>query len=191
MALNETQDLENELRASGSEYTDLDFNRKLQQANERLTSLVGRRFIERKTIRFEDEQVVDLDFQNLESFDKVYNVSDDDIVDSSNYTEDLSNGTVDFDQSYVDDNFFEGLTLVFYYTPSSFKTLELDLAKRNILELETVVTGDEVTNTRVQRLNQRITAKVSEINHRNSTGVQRGDSENRGSEDAGGFVSNG
>jgi len=60
--------------------------------------------------------------------------------------------------------------------------LELYLAIRNILETETVVTGDEVTNTQTERLNARIDALRKEINSRNPVGVMHGDNSNRGSQ---------
>lgn len=184
--LNDTQELEEELNqvGSGNEYNDLDFDRKLRQAHERMVALVGRFFVERRFIQFEDETSVDLEFESYESLDKVVNVNGEgnEIIDVSNYTEDLSTGTISFTQSYVDDNFFEGLVLQVYAVPTIFKNLELDLAVRNIMELESVATTDGVTNTQVDRLNQRISSKVANINRRNTTGVQSGDNKNRGSQ---------
>lgn len=178
--LNDTQELEDELRSSGSEYNDLDFDRKLRQANDRLVSMVGRRFVEVKRIQYEDETTIDLDFNALESFDKV--VLNNEIVDNSNYTANLNDATIDFNQSYVDDNFQEGTELKFYHVPSIFRTLELYIAVRNILETETVVTNDEVTNTQTQKLNQRIQAMQRRINSKSTVSVQHGDNKNRGSQ---------
>lgn len=182
MSLATEQDLKDELRSSGDEYNDLEFNRYLRQANDRLASMVGRQFIETKQINFEEEQDVKLDFPALDSFDKVENVADNEIIDDANYTVDNTTATVTFDQSYVDDSFFEGLVLKFYYVPRVFKQLELYIATRHILEQETVVTGDEITGTQTDRLNQRITGMVNDINSRNTSSVQRGDNQNRGSE---------
>lgn len=186
MVLNDAEELDEELTSigSGGEYTDLDFDRKLRQANARLKGYVGRNFVERKVIEFEDETVVDLDYQSLESFDKAVNFNGEgnEIIDDSNYTVDLENGTVTFDQSYVDDQFFEGLILVFYYIPTVFKHLELDIAVRNVLETQSIGTTDSVTNTQTDRINARIRSKADEINRKRSTGVQRGDNKNRGSQ---------
>lgn len=177
--LNDTNDLEKELRASGAEYDDLDYNRKLTAANDRLISMVGRQYIEKKRIQYEDETTINLDFNSLESFDKV--VLNGEIVDESNYTANNDDATVDFDQSYVDDNFDEGTELKFYHVPSIFKTIELYIAVRNVLETETIVTGDEVTNTQTDRLNQRIQAMVKRVNSKSTVSVQHGDNQNRGS----------
>ncbi len=182
MALNTEQELEKELRAEGEEYTSVDLSRKLRQANNRLASLVGRQFIETKVIEFEDQTDVELAFPMLESFDKIHRPDTDEVIDSSNYSVDNSTATVSFDQSFVDDNFEDNLVLVFYYTPTIFKDLELYLAERNIRELETVNTTDEVSNTQTDRLNQRITAVVDMINRKGSTSIQHGDNKNRGSQ---------
>lgn len=180
MVLNEAEELDDELRSSGSEYNDLDFERKLRQANDRLISMVGRKFVEVKRIQYEDETTVILDFNNLESLDKV--VLNNEIVDPSNYMTNLNEASISFDQSYVDDNFNEGTELKIYHVPGIFKTLELYIAVRNILETETVVTGDEVTNTQTQKLNQRIQAMQRRINSKSTVSVQHGDNQNRGSQ---------
>lgn len=183
MALNTPTELENVLDDTGEEYTDAELVPRLRRANNRLSTLVGRRFVEPKEIQFEEETVVSLDFPRLISFDKVVNVSGgNEVIDDSNYSVDLDNAEITFDQDYVDDNFFEGLVLKFYYIPDSFKDLELYLAQRNIQELQTIQTTDGVNNTQVDRLNQRITAIVNNINSRTSTGTQRGDNTNRGSQ---------
>jgi len=184
VSLNTVGELETELEQVNVEYTGMDLQRKLGQANNRLLEEVGRVFVEPKIIEFEDETKVKSDFNKFESFDKVVNVNGvgNEIVDSSNYTEDLSEGIVDFDQSYVDDNFFEGLTLKLYHVPTSFKDLELQLAKRIILENQTIQTTDSVSNTQYDRANQRIAAIIRRINSKNSTGIQSGDNTNRGSE---------
>lgn len=183
MALNTPTELENVLDDTGEEYTDAELVPRLRRANNRLSTLVGKRFIEPKEIEFKEETEVSLDFPRLVSFDKVVNMSEgNEVIDDSNYSIDLDNAEITFDQSYVDDNFFEGLVLKFYYIPESFKDLELYLAQRNIQELQTIQTTDGVNNTQVDRLNQRITAIVNNINSRNSTGTQRGDNNNRGSQ---------
>lgn len=181
MALNNTSDLENELRGAGAEYSDLDLNRFLRKANNKLPGIVGRKFIDRKTIRFEDETDVELAFNSLESFDKVVDNSSNDIIDASNYTEDLSTGTVSFTQSFVDDNFFQGLELEFFYIPSIFRDLELEQAAELVESQEQIVTNDGVQSTDVDRRRENIKMLMKDINSRASTGVQRGDNTNRGS----------
>lgn len=183
MALNDVQELDEELQDTGGEYTDIDFSRKLRQANNRLSTTVGRQFIEPKEIVFEDETEVNLDFPRLVSFDKVVDMNDNnEIIDDSNYTVDLDTGKITFDQAYVDDNFYKGLVLKFYYVPESFKDLELYFAQRNIQEMQSIQTTDEVNNTQTDRLNQRIEAVINRINSRNTTGTQRGDNQNVGSQ---------
>jgi len=183
MSLNDVETLEQELRQFGVEYNDLDYNRKLRQANNRLSTLVGTQFVELFTVQFEDVQEQDLDFQNLESFDKVIDASNNEVIDDSNYSVDLTTGKVTFDQSFVDDELYEGLTLKFYYVPSLFKDLELYIAVRNIMETEVVSTGtEEIQGTQTNRLNDRISGIVNDINSRSSTGVQHGDNTNRGSQ---------
>jgi len=190
VSLNNPSDLDDQLRDTGTEYDDIDFEKNLRQANNRLESTVGRRFIEYKTIEFEDETDVETDWSNLESFDKVVNVNGEgnEIVDDSNYSVDLSTGTISFDQSYVDDNFFEGLVLKLYYVPTAYKDLELYFAQRNIQEMQTIQTTDQVNNTQTDRLNQRIEALIKRINSRNSVSTQSGDNQNRGSEPVRGFT---
>lgn len=184
MSLNTQSELKDELRQINVEYSGQDLQRKLRQANNRLVEEVGRRFVEPKVIQFEDETTVDLDFNSLESLDKIVNVNGEgnEIIDASNYTEKLGDGTVDFTQSYVDDEFFEGLRLKFYHVPTVFKDLEVYLAARNILEQQSIQTTDGVNNTQVDRMNQRIEALIRRINSGNSTGVQSGDNTNIGSE---------
>jgi hypothetical protein len=182
MPLNDTSELEKELRTSGTEYDDLDFNRYLKQANQKLKGMVGRVYIDRKRIEFEDEQDVDLDFVSLESFDKVVDKNGNDIIDSSNYSVDLTTGVVTFDQSYVDDNFSENTILEFRYVPTIFKTLEVKQAHELIQSQETTVTGDSVDQAQTSQLEETIKQLMYDINSRNSSGVQRGDNQNRGSQ---------
>lgn len=180
--LNTVDELERELRGTGSEYTDVDFKQELRTANNRVDLAVGRKFVERVRIEFESKTDVTLAFGALESFDKVFNPSEDDIVDSSNYSVTTDTGTVSFDQSFVDDNFYDGLVLKFFYTPTPFKTLERLYAAQQIYESEVVVTADEVKDTLLQRINQRINSTVQRINSRNVVAVQAGDNANRGSQ---------
>lgn len=180
MALNDTSDLEDELRGSGDEYTDLDLNRYLRQANQKLAGMVGTQFIDSQLVRIKDQKDIQLAFNSLESFDKVVN-QDMEVVDDSNYTVDLTTGVVSFTQSYADENIDRGTMFEFYYIPSLFKLLELKQAQELILSQETVVTSDEVTNTQVQRLEETIYQLMKDINSRNSGGIQRGDNQNRGS----------
>jgi len=192
MPLNDTTELEKELRTSGNEYTDVDLQRYLEQASQKLNGMVGRRFIERKLIEFDEEQDVELDFQDLESFDKVVLVSDNnEVIDPSNYSVDTSTGTVTFDQSYVDDNFYRGLILEFRYVPTIFKTLEVKQAKELVLTQEVTVTGDSVDATRTDQVEETIKMLMYDINSRNSTGVQSGDNTNRGSRRPARFNNNG
>jgi len=182
MSYANVQELEEELRQINAEYDDLDFSTKLKYAHQRLNTVVGRQFIEPKTIEFEEETGVKLDFDSLISFDKVHNVNDNEIVDSSEYSVDNDTATVNFDQSYVDDNFFDGLRLEFYYVPEIFKQLEIWIAMRNILETELIHTSDEVTNTQVDRLNTRVQSVIKNINGRNTSATQFGDNQNIGSQ---------
>jgi len=179
-SLADTSELEEELRQAGAEYNDLDFDRKLTFANERRVSHVGKKFIETKTIEFKDETTVSLEFAALISFDKA--VDEEGVIDSSNYTVNEEDATVDFTQSFVDDNFFEGYELEFYHTPQIFKQLEIFIAMRNILETEYVQTPDEVNNTVVSNLNTRINSIISRINGQNTTATQHGDNQNIGAQ---------
>lgn len=174
------QELEEELRQAGAEYNDLDFDRKLRFANQRRVSHVGKKFIETKTIEFEDETTVSLEFAELISFDKVADI--DGVIDASNYTVNEDEATVDFNQDFGDDNFYEGYELEFYFVPKIFKQLEIFIAMRNILETEYVQTPDEVNNTVVSNLNDRIMSIVSRINGQNTTATQHGDNQNTGSQ---------
>jgi hypothetical protein len=176
------QELEDQLRQVTVEYDDLDFEQRLNYANQRVQKLVGNQTIEYKTIEFEEETVVDLEATQLISFDKVVEAFDNNVVDASNYTVDNSKAQIDFTQSFVDDNFFDGYKLKLYYTPEIFKQLEIWIAMRNILETELIHTSDEVTNTQVERLNTRVQSVVDNINSGNPVTVQRGDNANRGSQ---------
>lgn len=179
-SLADTSELEEELRQAGAEYNDLDFDRKLRFANQRRVSHVGKQFIESKTIQFEDETSVSLEFAQLISFDKV--ADQDGVIDSSNYTVNEEEATVDFEQDYVDQNFHDGYQLRFYHVPRIFKQLEIFIAMRNILETEYVQTPDEVNNTVVSNLNTRIMTIISRINGQNTVATQHGDNQNVGSQ---------
>ena len=182
MSYADVQELEDELRQKTTEYDDLDFKQKLKYANSRLPGMVGRKFIESKTIEFDEETDVELDFASLVSFDKVVEAKDNEVIDSSNYSVDIDTATVNFDQSYVDDNFFKGFRLKFYYVPDMFKLLEIDVAIRRIFETELIHTADDVTNTQVDQINNRIQGHKRQINSRNSTFTQSGDNQDRGSQ---------
>ena len=181
MALNDTSDLEDELRSSGDEYTDLDLTRYLRQANQKLAGMVGTQFIDSNRIKYDEQETVQLSFNSLESFDKIIDPDDNSIVEASNYSVDETTGEVTFDSSYAEDNLYVGKKLEYNFIPSLFKVLEVKQAKELILSQETVVTSDEVTNTQVQRLEETINNLMLDINSRNSGGKQRGDNTNRGS----------
>lgn len=180
MSLADASELEKELRQAGAEYSDLDFDRKLRLAHQRRVSHVGKKFIESKTIEFEEETTVSLEFAQLISLDKV--ADQDGVIDSSNYTVNLEEATIDFEQEYVDNNFYKGYEMEFYMIPEIFKQLEIFIAMRNILETEYVQTPDEVNNTVVSNLNTRIMTIISRINGQNTVATQHGDNQNSGAQ---------
>ena len=181
MPLNNTTELEDELRGTGDEYTDINLDRYLRQANQKLAGMVGTQFIDTQKIRYEDQETVQLSFNNIEKFDKIIDPDDNSLVDASNYTVDDSTGEVTFDSSYAEDNFHVGKKLEYRFTPSLFKVLEVKQAAELVESQETIVTSDEVKNTQVQRREETIKNLMLDINSRNSGGVQRGDNKNRGS----------
>lgn len=167
MALNDTDDLRDELQNVGENF-DINFlNKRLDEANRKLAGGVGRTFQDNILVEDNDQEDFNLAWDELESFDRVRD--DDSEVDSSNYTEDLSAGTVSFTTSYAEDNIAENEVIEFYYTPKIFKDLELMYAVQRTLRISNIVTGDGEEPARVERLKEDINELENLINTKSGT----------------------
>lgn len=125
---NRVEDLIQRIGYPDDNTDEADLQNILEEAHQDLTANVGRNFIEdlrvRKTSDDEITQDFDLKLTPIFEVDEIL-LSEHEIVDDSNYTVDKQEGTVTFDQSFVDDELYTGKTLRFKYKPEIFKQIEL------------------------------------------------------------------
>lgn len=164
MPLNTTDDLETELQQVGKDFDVGYLDRKLRSANRKLSSTVGRQFVDKLVAEDDDQEDFDLAFDDIHTFDKIRD--DGGEVDSSNYTTNLDDGTVSFTTSHAEDNIADHERLRAYYTPTIFKDLELAYAVKSVLRMTSIVTADEEKRARVEELDTDIAHMENMINSR-------------------------
>ena len=164
--LNRVEDLIQRIGYLDDEEDEAELQNILEEAHQDLTANVGRNFIEdlrvRKTSDDEITQDFDLKLTPVFEVDEIL-LSEHEIVDESNYTVDKQEGTVTFDQSFVDDELYTGKTLRFKYKPVRFKDIELwravAIAKnQEIVQLEDSESNAQYDNalTRAKRMENQV-----------------------------------
>lgn len=130
MVLNDVETLIDYIGYPSDETSEGELNEILQQANHDMQNGVGKHFVEDKRVRVlsnSDGELVNefnLKFGPITEINRVL-LNEYEQVSEDKYTLDKSNGTITFDQQFVDEQLFKGQIIRFEYTPSMFKDIEL------------------------------------------------------------------
>lgn len=162
-------DITRKLKTLGSDWSTSDIDKELEEAKRKRIGLVDEQYTQRYLYDVHDEEenkrVFSFHFLPLISFDKVFHNREE--VDSSNYTIDLSAGTISFTSSWQSDNLDVGDEITFVYTPEIYKDIEVWIAMTNILKLTMIQTGSDVDNTRMENSKEHFIELAHEVNSRN------------------------
>ena len=126
-----------------------DLKGSLFRAHRSVVSGVGRSVFEELKREYDSQRVFETCFGELLSVSRVF--LDDELVDGSYYSSDLSMGEITFDESWSSNNLKGRFKLVIEYVPSVFKDLELAEAVVDVLSLAVVQLNDEAENIRLNQ----------------------------------------
>lgn len=156
------QDVRRKLRFTGEEFTDVDLQDELEEANRK----IPRNFRERiKVMDYEEEEekkTWNLTFSPILEVDKVLkNTSGGrETIDSDNYSLNSEEGSITFDSS-----FDRGIVLLISYIPEIYKDLEVLYACESILTMNLVTTSDELIGQKTEKIRE----KISQLKNRIKT----------------------
>jgi len=171
MTLNLASDVKRKLKGIGDEYSDDDLNSELDEAYRKLQARCGKHYIQNLMVKNTDVTEYELDFDGVESFDKVVREDEETEVSSDNYTQ--SNGVITFDSTWMDDEVMEEDVLDLFYVPSVFKDLELLYACISILSYVKEASSDEVTKNTLQGFKETTKELENLVNGRGGTRALR------------------
>lgn len=166
MSYNNPDNLVSKFKSIGEQYTDNDIQDELDRAKNKLDSNVGRKFVEYIRSSKENQEIFNLGFSKLISFDKVRIRGRDTPIDPSNYTEDTDKGIITFNTEYAEDNIDQGLPFIFYYTPEIFKHLEILYAVKFLAQGTTLQTRNGETSINLEEIKEEINNLENDINKR-------------------------
>lgn len=165
MSYNEVQDVLNKFRILGEQYEDPDIQDELDRAQRRVHGRIGNKLQEVKRARINDQEIFHLAYEDLISFDAVYeyNYYEYEEIDDGNYTTDTENGTITFNTDYAEDNIGRGKTYLFSYEPQRFKDLELYYAIASLVETLSIQNRDGENAINLNQINETITNIENEL----------------------------
>lgn len=158
------EDVSGDLLFTGKEYSDTDFQRKLEEANRDLQTKVGTKFI---NLLYADEAKQDSFVTNLHpliSVSKVY--LDGEKLDSSDYTIDYRQGEITLSSS-VAETVKKNTLFYIQFVPKIFADLEKWLAIENILRLQNVITASDEFNAFKSQVEVKVRKLINQINLKN------------------------
>ncbi len=154
--------------------SEIDLQSFIEEAHREMTMKVGRFVDERVVTNLVNESGdlrtdYKLDFQPLLKVERVV-LYGDMIVDESNYTIDKQDGTISFDQSYVNDNFQMEGSFTVRHQPKVLRDLELwwtvsILKNQNMIQVE-----DDQVKAQVEKAEQKVKRLSQYFNRFQSTG---------------------
>ena len=140
-----------------------DLTNLLETAHRRVKSKFGRNIQETVTQHVKNQRLFVLSFPDIFQVNKVYYNNEE--IDSSNYTVDAEDGTIEFSEDFANDylNYHKKYKLTVYYVPKVYKDLELYYAMQEIVSLNMVETNDSEETNRLQQLNTTIKSITNDL----------------------------
>lgn len=154
------EDVESKQKTLGREFTNADIQGELESAHRKLETEIGRYYIDRRTLKMgdTDKTTFEAEHSQMISFEKINHNGE--VIDDSHYEVDLTKGEVAFDEEY---EFRAGDTLIFFYTPTIFRDLEVWYAIEQIFQVVSVESDDEVKNAKLENIKNKINNLESRI----------------------------
>jgi len=140
-----------------------DLTNLLETAHRRVKSKFGKHIQERLKQYVKNQKIFVLSFPDIFQVDKVY--YDNEEIDSTNYTVNQEDGTIEFTQDFADDylDYYKDYMLNVYYVPKVYKDLELYYTMQEIVSLNMVETNDSEETNRLQQLNTTIKSITNDL----------------------------